>query len=162
MYTALRQSSSRLPAVLAVAAQLLPSGYSSHCQPLPCVQGSQWQAQDAAVSHLHAAGLQPWHVLHMAQPKPKADQQQADNSSQQQEQQQEPPGGQEEGPLEGPNGLLAEWRVESSSWWSKVFRLVVDSSLSYPQFITWAELYQPKPPSKCRSSRKQQQQLRCC
>lgn len=82
------------------------------------------------MSHLHAAGLQPWHVLRMAQPKPKADEQRADNSSQQQEQkeqqqQQEPPGGQEDGPLEGPNGLLAEWRVESSSWWSKVFRLVV-------------------------------------
>lgn len=35
---------------------------------------------------------------------------------------------------------------------------LADSSLSYPQFITWAELYQPKPPSKCRSSREQQPQ----
>jgi hypothetical protein len=68
----------------------------------------------------------------MAQPKPQGDEQQAgkssSSSSEQQEQQQppEPPGGQGDyQQLEGPNGLLAEWRFESSAWWSKVFRLVV-------------------------------------
>jgi hypothetical protein len=55
----------------------------------------------------------------------------------------------DEGPLEGPDGLLAEWRVESSLWWSRVFGMLANSSLTYPQFITWSEVYQPQPPGDC-------------
>jgi hypothetical protein len=51
--------------------------------------------------------------------------QQQEQEQQPRQQQQGPPDQEQDSPLEGPNGLLAEWRVESSQWWSNMFYLVV-------------------------------------
>lgn len=50
----------------------------------------------------------------------------------------------EEQTLEGPNGTLAEWRVESAAWWAQMFHHAVDANLAHPQGSTWSQLYRPQ------------------
>lgn len=81
--------------------------------------GSSKQTQEQQQQPSKAAG-QPA----AAQQGTKQEQQQEQEQQHQQEQQ-KPAGEEQDSPLEGPNGLLAEWRVESSGWWSNMFYLVV-------------------------------------
>jgi hypothetical protein len=155
MHTSLRhvKAASKLLAAVTRLQQLLPCAHYSptgtaHWR-LAVTQAGHVRAQ-----HHAASGLLPWHVL-CTQPKSQqqtggskqqqeqtqqssnaagqqATEQQGTKQEQQQEQEQQhqqeqqgSPDQEQDSPLEGPNGLLAEWRVESSRWWSNMFYLVV-------------------------------------
>jgi hypothetical protein len=107
-------------------------------------QSDQQDKQKQSEQEQHTAQQQQQQHLHQEQQQ----QQQQDGPKEQQaqpEQQQEQGSPHEDQPVEGPDGLLAEWRVSSSQWLAQYLSFMVSGSLQYTLHVTWAQLYEAKP-----------------